>query len=537
MSFDLREPQPGDGLSELELALYGLIMEYRAENGLPSIPLSTALTATAGRHAADTMFNIWGAGLDLPLGANLHSWSDAPYYGDHRAPEVMWDAPARIGVDYASAGYEISAAGYASIEDALEGWKGSPSHDAVILNEGLWADVEFRAIGVGIERDRDVQSDYGGPAYGMPSTVYHVWFGEAADLAGAPVVAAPLASTAADSSDDPVVAPDVDLADELLVSFADHPGPVEANLQTGEGDWSEEIVGVLDRVVDLVGSAFDDVLVGNDVGNTLRGGAGDDELTGLAGIDDIFGGSGDDTIFGGSGSDRLNGGGGADVIDGMRGKDTILAGSGSDSLWGSQSADRILGMSGDDWIASGSGPDDVDAGSGADYVEGGSAADVLRGSSGDDEIYSGSGNDLATGGSGHDWIAGSSGDDRILGGSGFDELWGDSGDDRIEAGSGSDLLVGGTGDDHLTGGADADDFYFFAGDGDDVITDFEHGEDLIWFARFSAETDSFDEAIDEVEDAFFRSGDDVVFALGDDRIVIRDSDYDEVMRSYEVVFF
>ena len=49
----------------------------------------------------------------------------------------------------------------------------------------------------------------------------------------------------------------------------------------------------------LVGSAFDDTLIGTAVGaeghNTLEGGAGNDTLIGLGGDDDYDGGAGDDT--------------------------------------------------------------------------------------------------------------------------------------------------------------------------------------------------------------------------------------------------
>jgi len=86
-----------DNLNSAELELYHLIMQYRAQNGLDAIPLSNALTVTAGRHALDTRANIWEAELQLPEGANLHSWSDAPYFSDHRDPDVMWSAPERLG--------------------------------------------------------------------------------------------------------------------------------------------------------------------------------------------------------------------------------------------------------------------------------------------------------------------------------------------------------------------------------------------------------------------------------------------------------
>jgi serralysin len=55
----------------------------------------------------------------------------------------------------------------------------------------------------------------------------------------------------------------------------------------------------------LIGSAFDDCLVGNTSANELRGGAGDDTLTGLLGNDRLDGGTGDDFLLGGLGNDTL----------------------------------------------------------------------------------------------------------------------------------------------------------------------------------------------------------------------------------------
>ena len=50
-----------------------------------------------------------------------------------------------------SAGYEITAAGYANAAAALDGWKVSPPHRAILDNSGTWADDTFAAIGVGLE--------------------------------------------------------------------------------------------------------------------------------------------------------------------------------------------------------------------------------------------------------------------------------------------------------------------------------------------------------------------------------------------------
>ena len=162
-----------DGLSQQERDLYDLIMAYRADFGLPSIPISVSLTATAGRHAMDTLYNIWEPGVSLPSGANLHSWSDAFYYEDHSQPQVMWYAPQRLGIDYASEGYEISAAGFANVAGALEGWKSSPGHNDVIINQGVWTSLTWNAIGIGVEQDSSVGT-YGGK-------IYHVWFGTLTD--------------------------------------------------------------------------------------------------------------------------------------------------------------------------------------------------------------------------------------------------------------------------------------------------------------------------------------------------------------------
>ncbi|MCA8883421.1 MAG: calcium-binding protein, partial [Rhodobacteraceae bacterium] len=180
MTVDIYDVTQADGLSLEELTLYHLINDYRIANNLAPIALSNSLTVTAGRHALDTLYNIWEAGLVLPAGAGLHSWSDAPYYDDHSDPSVMWYAPQRLGTGYITASYEISAAGFDSIQDAFVGWQGSASHNDVILTQNNWAGRTFNAMGIGVESDPSV-STYGGK-------VYNVWFGTVDDPAGAPVI-------------------------------------------------------------------------------------------------------------------------------------------------------------------------------------------------------------------------------------------------------------------------------------------------------------------------------------------------------------
>lgn len=246
---NIYRPTTNDSLSLTELQLYKQLMAYRVANGLGEIPLSKALTTTAGRHAVDTYYNIWVPDLRLPPGANLHSWSDAPYTGAN--PAVMWDAPERIGTGFTGNGYEISAAGHASTTTALAGWKGSPGHNNVILNLGDWRDVAFKSIGVGIEQHP------GGASYG---TIYHVWFSDTADRSGPPEIR----GTAR--------------ADTVTATrFADR----------------------------LSGLGGDDTLLGAGGNDTINGGAGNDSLRGGSGADRLLGSTGNDLLRGETGADAF----------------------------------------------------------------------------------------------------------------------------------------------------------------------------------------------------------------------------------------
>ena len=67
----------------------------------------------------------------------------------------------------------------------------------------------------------------------------------------------------------------------------------------------------------------------------------------------------------------------------------------------------------------------------------------------------------------------------LWGQAGNDDLDGEAGDDRLFGGVGRDTLDGGRGNDVLTGGTGIDIFEFERGDGRDIITDFQNGEDRI----------------------------------------------------------
>jgi uncharacterized protein YkwD len=133
-----------------EADLLELINQYRADNGLPAIPTSPSMMIVAQTHAEDLAINNPAVG-----DCNLHSWSDAGpwtaccYTPDHAQAQCMWDKPREL-TEYLGDGFEISASGTATAASALGAWQGSPPHNDVILNAGIWVDYPWGAMGAGM---------------------------------------------------------------------------------------------------------------------------------------------------------------------------------------------------------------------------------------------------------------------------------------------------------------------------------------------------------------------------------------------------
>jgi len=259
----------------------------------------------------------------------------------------------------------------------------------------------------------------------------------------------------------------------------------------------------------LLGGAGADFIAGGRDNDVAAGGTGDDEIFagGTGSGDDLFvGGAGADIIGGGDGNDLLIGGSfddgatsqvgitnsfgdGADIIFGGAGNDTLIGGGFSDRTVdnGSYNTGEALAAGTEaNTLFAGTGDDLVIGASGADIVGGGTGDDTLEGGAGNDTFFGGQGdtsdtgtNDVVRAGAGNDTVFGGGGNDSIDGGAGNDELFNGAGNDTVIGGAGNDTLFGGPGDDILSGGSGSDTFEFFAGNGDDTVTDFSVATDLL----------------------------------------------------------
>jgi Ca2+-binding RTX toxin-like protein len=278
---------------------------------------------------------------------------------------------------------------------------------------------------------------------------------------------------------------------------------VNVNLETGLAKGGDAEGDALIGIENLIGSKFDDVLVGDASVNKIYGGDGNDTITGGHNDDFMFGGNGNDTFIvewsyhgdtydGGDGIDTFN----ADIavlgdykqeIDLATGTnnwedhfisiENIVGSANNDKFWGTDGVnvfwgrngndlldgrggdDKLYGEAGDDTLIGGAGNDLLDGGIGNDILVGGTGADTLIGGNGVDVAdYSGSTAgvkvNLTTGtGAGGDAEGDTLKQIENLIGSKFDDvLTGDTGANVLSAGEGNDILVGSGGGDVMDGG-------------------------------------------------------------------------------------
>lgn len=161
------------GVSEKEAKLYYIINAYRESKGLQKLSFSKSLTIVARTHVSDSnTYTPENQRDSRGMQGNLHSWSNhgswtpVVYTSDHQYEANMWSKPREL-TSYTGNGYEISSwnSGNITPEDALDLWKNSSGHNAVMTTQGDWSDL--KTMGVAID-----------------GKYAHVWFGSDADPAG-----------------------------------------------------------------------------------------------------------------------------------------------------------------------------------------------------------------------------------------------------------------------------------------------------------------------------------------------------------------
>ncbi len=234
----------------------------------------------------------------------------------------------------------------------------------------------------------------------------------------------------------------------------------------------------------LMGSIYNDVIVGGGNFTHLHGRSGNDTMTGTSANETFYGGAGNDDVNGIAGNDALYGEAGADTLRGGDGNDTLAGGDDNDrfvfdAAWGIDTVtDFVVGAETLDLSATGLQFADLtitqvgahtevtDAGgnkiilqnttastitaadfvfanivsgtNNSDTINGTAASDHIEGLDGDDKLYGHGGNDTLVGGDGRDVLRGGEGDDLLQGGNGDEYLIGDAGADTLDGGDGYD---------------------------------------------------------------------------------------------------
>lgn len=296
------------------------------------------------------------------------------------------------------------------------------------------------------------------------------------------------------------------------VSYQTSPGGVNVSLQTGRGFGSDaegDIIGGFNGRQNLIGSNFDDVLIGLGARRAAERTSAD-EFYGLDGNDELHGGGNlkNELFDGGAGNDRIWGYDGEDVLIGGTGADVLSGGEGLDHAVFHQSTAAVTvnlttgtGEGGDAQGDLYGSIEDVTGSDFADQITGDNAANTVLGRLGDDRLWGMDGNDFLIGGAGADVLTGGAGQDyasyvnandsvrvvlfqgigrysdaegdlfgsieNVIGSEFADELFGDNAANSLVGLGGHDNLYGEEGNDELDGGDGFDKLYGM--DGNDIL--------------------------------------------------------------------
>jgi len=236
------------------------------------------------------------------------------------------------------------------------------------------------------------------------------------------------------------------------VDYSTSSAAVSVNLATQSATGGDATGDTLVSIEAVIGSAFNDTLVGSTAAESMYGGAGNDSIVGSTGADSLDGGTGNDTIDYGASTAAVSvnlgtssGSGGYAAGDTLVGFEAVVGSAFNDTLIGSSGSDSLYGGAGNDSLVGGAGADLLDGGTGKDTVDysASSAAVSVNLATGSNSGGDAAGDTLTS----IEAVIGSAFNDTLFGGAGSDSLFGGAGNDSIAGGAGADSLVGGTGND------------------------------------------------------------------------------------------
>ncbi|MEO0849789.1 MAG: calcium-binding protein [Pseudomonadota bacterium] len=276
------------------------------------------------------------------------------------------------------------------------------------------------------------------------------------------------------------------------------------------------LFAILD-VENVIGTAFDDVIFGNQEINELSGGAGNDVFHSFGGADTVDGGEGIDTVLfsagpgavvdldsdgnatasvgdvltsienltgSASGNDNLSGNDGVNILNGNGGNDTLNGEGGDDVIIGGAGDDLIIGDIADSSVNGGEGTDTIDFSDLAENTGGGAFNGIII----DLDVNSAGGNGTSTQdgavltappAAGGTPINGTNLVDieNIVGSDFNDGLFGNNEVNILDGGAGNDIFHSFGGADFVNGGTGIDTVLFSAGPA--VTVDLDNNGDAV----------------------------------------------------------
>jgi Ca2+-binding RTX toxin-like protein len=192
-----------------------------------------------------------------------------------------------------------------------------------------------------------------------------------------------------------------------------------------------------DNIDNIIGTKYNDIIIGLDQGDTLNGGLGDDQIYGDLHMSSISNYAGPILL----GNDTINGGDGDDIIYGGTGSDIINGDNGNDLIYGNYNNFENNALTDDNILSDKNYINVINGGQGVDFIYGGEGKDIINKVGTNDMSYINLTNEQFN---------------LIKNESTIETLFGDR-------------ITGGKGDDEIYGTQYGDSYYYNSGDGNDDI--------------------------------------------------------------------